>query len=290
MLDFRKAEISDRESIVALLNKSQCPSLEYNFTTFFLWQEQFNMEFAISEDVLYMRAGKTEKSYLFPCGTGDIDKALDILLSNKIRFHSLTPEQVEYLEKKVPGRFEFKETRDDNDYVYHAESLMTLSGKKLSSKRNHINKFISENPEWTYEKISKENIEEVKEMHRIWCENCGCDKEKGLDDETVAVKKALEFFDELNLSGGIIRTKGRVVAFSVGDELSKDTFLVHIEKAYSEFQGAYQLINREFVIDNCDSYKYVNREDDAGDEGLRKAKLSYKPHKILTKFIAREKA
>ena len=290
MLNFRKAEIGDREKIVALLKKSQCPSLEYNFTTFFLWQEQFNMEFAISEDVLYVRAGKNDKSYLFPCGTGDIEKALDILLSEKVRFHSLTPEQREFLEKKAPERFEFTQPRDDNDYVYLAECLKTLSGKKLSSKRNHINKFVSENPDWKYEKITNKNIDEVKEMHRIWCENCGCDKEKSLDDETIAVKKALEFFNELNLSGGLIRTKGRVVAFSIGDELSSDTFLVHIEKAYSEFQGAYQLINREFVINNCDGYEYVNREDDAGDEGLRKAKLSYKPHKILTKFIAREKA
>ena len=289
MLNFRKAKIEDKKDFDRLLKKSSCPSLEYNFTTFFLWQDQFNMEFAIFEDVLYIRAGKEAKSYLFPCGSGDIDKALGLLLEDKISFHSLSSENKKYLEKKFPDRFVFTETRNDNDYIYTSESLRTLSGKKLSSKRNHINRFISENPDWTYEKITPTNLPEVRQMHKKWCENAAFDQKNGLEDETVAVKKALDNFCELNLVGGLIRTKGEVVAFSIGDELSKDTFLVHIEKAFTHIPGSYQIINREFVINNCEGYEYVNREDDAGDEGLRKAKLSYKPFKLVTKYKAKEK-
>lgn len=287
MLNFRKAQIEDREEFVRLIKRGEAPSLEYNFTTFFLWQDQFDMEFAIADDILFIRSKKLN-SYLFPTGSGDVNKAVGILLEGKVSFHSLSFEQKEYLDKKAPGRFQFTETRNDSDYIYTSESLQTLTGKKLSSKRNHINRFISENPDWAYENISTENIQEVAEMHKIWCKNAGCSKEKSLSDETIAVKKAIENFQELGLSGGIIRTKGRIVAFSMGDELSSNTFLVHIEKAFSEVSGAYQIINREFVKNNCSSYEYVNREDDAGDEGLRKSKLSYRPYKILAKYRAEE--
>ena len=287
MLNFRKACIEDKEEFVKLIKSGVAPSLEYNFTTFFLWQDQFDMEFAIADNILFIRSKKLN-SYLFPVGSGDVEKAVDTLLEGKVSFHSLSCEQAEYLQKKAPSRFQFIETRSDSDYIYTSESLINLSGKKLSSKRNHINRFISENPDWQYENISDKNIREVAEMHKIWCKNAGCNKEESLSDETIAVKKAIENFTELGLSGGIIRTKGRIVAFSMGDELSSDTFLVHIEKAFSDVSGAYQIINREFVKNNCSSYEYVNREDDAGDEGLRKAKLSYKPYRILTKYRAKE--
>ena len=107
-------------------------------------------------------------------------------------------------------------------------------------------------------------------------------------DEGKAVKKAIKYYKELGLSGGVIRANGKIVAFSMGDRLNDDTFLVHIEKAFYDIQGAYPMINKQFVIANCDEFQYVNREEDAGDEGLRKAKLSYRPHIILRKFYAKD--
>lgn len=289
MSEFRKAKIEDKKEIDRILEKCPCRSLEYNFTTLFLWQDIFDMEFKIENDILFIRHGKDKKSYLFPCGTGDIDSAVSDLLKEDARFYSLSEDEVRYLEKKVPGRFSFNEHRNDGDYVYLRESLATLKGKKLSSKRNHINRFTSENPDWVYEEITTDNIPEVSKMHDEWCELVDNGSKLGLSDETKVVKKALEYYNELELSGGLIRANGKVVAFSLGDRLNDKTFLVHIEKAFAHITGAYQIINREFVIHNCMDFEFINREDDTGDESLRKAKLSYKPYEIVKKFSAKEK-
>ena len=291
MSEFKKARLEDKKEIDEVLKHCPCPSLEYNFTTLFLWQDIFNMEYKIEDGVLFIRSGLDKKSYIFPCGTGDIDSAVARLLKEEnIRFHSISEENKEYLEEKAPGRFDFKERRDDGDYVYLRESLATLVGKKLSAKRNHINRFIAENPDWKYEPITEENIEDVRKMHKKWCEVVDDGTKHGLSEESCAVKKALKYYHELQLSGGLIRANGQVVAFSLGDRLNDKTFLVHIEKAFANITGAYQIINREFVLNNCMDYEFVNREDDTGDESLRKAKLSYRPYEIVKKYVAKEKA
>lgn len=290
MSEFKKAKIEDKEAIDLILKNCPCPSLEYNFTTLFLWQDIFNMEFKIEDDILYIRSGQNKKSYLFPCGSGDLDNAIgNLLREENIRFYSLSEENKAYLGEKAPGRFEFCERRDDGDYVYLRESLATLKGKKLSAKRNHINRFVAENPDWKYEPITSANIKEAEKMHEKWCELVDDGTKHGLSEESCAVKKALRYYDELNLSGGLIRANGEVVAFSLGDKLNDKTFLVHIEKAFANITGAYQIINREFVLHNCMDYEFVNREDDTGDESLRKAKLSYKPCEIVKKYEAKER-
>lgn len=291
MLNFKKAELSDRNAICNILKKSPCFSMEYNFTLLFMWQNQYDMEFAIDEDMLFIRAGREEKAYLFPCGNGDLKSALEKLFNlcpDGISFYSLNSEQKEFLEREYPDRFYFKENRNSGDYVYLSDSLANLKGKKLSSKRNHINRFEAEHPDWRYEDITEENIPEVIKMHVQWCKMQDMKERKGLKEETEAVKLALDNFEELKLTGGLIRAGGKVVAFSVGDVLNRDTFLVHIEKAFGNINGAYPIINREFVRHNCISFKYVNREDDAADEGLRTAKLSYQPYEIIKKFNAKE--
>ena len=291
MLNFKKAQIEDRESIVKILSESPCKSMEYNFTLIFMWEDQYGIEYAIDEGILYIRSGNDKKSFLFPCGNGDIKKAIEKMRSMSpegLSFYSLNKEQKQYIECEYPHQFEMAYNRNAGDYVYLTENLTSLAGKKLSSKRNHINRFESEHKNWTYEKITPENLDEVCKMHNLWCDMQDISQKKGLKEETDAVKKVFKYYDRLNLSGGLIRADGQVVAFSVGDRLNNNTFLVHIEKAFGNINGAYPLINREFVRHNCGDYKYVNREDDAADEGLRKAKLSYRPVEIIEKYNAKE--
>ena len=284
-MEFKKAKIEDREEIESYLKKSDRHSLEYSFTTLFLWQDQFNMEFCIEDGFLFIRCMGRREMYMYPIGDGDERAAVAKLAERNVTFYSLSETQKEKIDKWYSGKYTFTESRDMGDYIYKTEDLAYLKGKKLSAKRNHINRFVTENPDWIYEKIDRENIGEVMEMHTEWCRLA--EDEKGLTDETVAVRKALENYFELGFSGGIIRTNGRIVAFSVGDILSENTFLVYIEKAFSEYSGAYQLINREFVLHNCMDVEYVNREDDSGNEGLRRAKLSYRPYEIVKKFMAK---
>lgn len=292
MLQMRNIKIEDKEYFDSLLKGCDYGILEYNFTSAFIWRTIFGTKICDNSDFLIISSGKKEPSFLYPYGSGNVEEAVESIINycqqNAItpRFHSLLVPMKEKIEKMYPGKFEFKYVRDAGDYIYEAESLMTLKGKKLSSKRNHINRFEEAYPDWKYEKITKENIDEVYTMNLEWCEAQDCENNKSLENEACAVKEAFEHFFKLKLDGGIIRADGRIVAFSMGDRLDDNTYLVHIEKAFASVQGAYPMINKQFVLNNASDYKYIDREDDAGDEGLRKAKLSYRPHMIAEKYVA----
>ena len=291
MNTFKTPEIQDKIWVDEILKSFWAPSLEYSFSTLFLWADVIDTKIAKHKSCLVARYG--ESFYLFPAGGNDEDKisAIEWISENScdaVTFGGVGEKEKEFLEKYFSHKFSFAENRNMGDYVYTVEQLSTLKGKKLSSKRNHINRFLENNPDWVYEKITSSNIDEVVKMHDKWQIVADAQNNKGLLDEGKVVKKALKYYDELGLSGGLLRAKGQVVAFSLGDELNSDTFLVHIEKAFYDIQGAYPMINKQFVLANCMDYKYVNREDDAGDEGLRKAKLSYCPYEIIKKYKAKE--
>ena len=291
MDSFKTPEISDKLWVEEILKAYNAPSLEYSFSTIFLWAEVLNTKIKKYKSCLIVRY--EENIYLFPAGKSDEDikSAILWILENSkepVMFGGVGEKEKLFLEKHFPNRFSFSENRNMGDYIYTAKQLSELKGKKLSSKRNHINRFLENNPDWIYEKITKDNIQKVNEMHNEWEEMADAKSNKGLLEEGTVVKKALKYFDELGLLGGLLRIGDRVVAFSFGDELNSDTFLVHIEKAFYDIQGAYPMINKQFVINNCMDYKFINREEDTGDEGLRKAKLSYHPYEILKKYNTKE--
>lgn len=176
-----------------------------------------------------------------------------------------------------------------SDYVYESEKLISLSGKKLHGKRNHINNFIKAYPDYQYERINGENREECIELAQNWRKENGCDSDPEKNEEFCVTLRALKELEDLNLTGGLIRADGRVVAFSIGEKLCNDTFVVHIEKAYADIQGAYPIINQQFVLHEAADYRYINREEDTGAEGLRKAKLSYYPVFLQEKGVVTTK-
>ena len=291
MESFKSPQISDKVWVDEILKGFYAPSLEYSFSTIFLWADVLDTKIKKHKSCLIARYGKN--FYLFPAGNNDEDKisAIEWILKNSeipVMFGGVGEKEKEFLEKHFPDKFSYKENRNMGDYVYTVEQLSTLKGKKLSSKRNHINRFLENNPDWVYEKIDKDNIEEVNKMHDEWEEIADAKSNKGLLEEGRVVKKALKYFDELGFSGGLIRVGGKVIAFCMGDELNKDTFLVHIEKAFYDIQGSYPMINKQFIINSCMDYKFINREEDTGDEGLRKSKLSYNPYEIIKKYSVKE--
>ncbi len=293
MLELREIKIEDKSWFDALVKGNEYKTLEYNFTTAFIWREIFNIKVCEADGCLICLADKKVPTFLYPCGDGDKKSAVDKILKYCGKrgidavFHSVSAKAKRELEKMYPGMFEFAYDRDIADYIYDTKSLMTLSGKKLSAKRNHINRFEQEYGDWRYEVIDHSNIDEVYEMNLKWCAQADCKNDAGLRDEACAVKQAFKYFFDLKLDGGAIRADGRIVAFSMGDRLDEDIYLVHIEKAFADINGAYPMINKQFVINNASGYKYVDREDDAGVEGLRKAKLSYRPAIIAEKYSAK---
>lgn len=290
-IDWKRLELSDKHVIDSYYRKEQPQNCELTFANNFLWSPFSPISFAEVEDCLVFLVEKDKCSVGFPIGGPDEEaekKALWELeqyfaeKKKRFRMHLVSEEQFEKLERWFPGKFVIDFDRDLADYLYEGEKLRTLSGKKLHAKRNHINKFLSLYENWQYEEITGANRMECVEMAQEWWER---NREEGTEKEMEirVVLSALQYLEALELKGGLLRVDGSVQAFAIGEPVNEDTFVVHFEKAFSDVEGAYPMINREFVRHAAAGYRYINREDDAGSEGLRKAKLSYYPLKLLQK-------
>lgn len=293
---FKRPELEDREIITEYFRKSPSRSCERTFVNVYLWSRHYKVQYAIIEDTLVFRNMGDQPAFSFPAGEEEnIKKALEFLMQYcreqgmPFLLYNVTPEMFACLEAWYPDRFEIEYVRDYADYVYETEKLATLAGKKLHAKRNHINKFKNLYPNWTYESLSDKNVEDCFQMALKWRNQNGCEDDPEKNSEMCVTLNSLRLFKELELRGGVLKIDGKIVAFSLGEPICDDTFVVHIEKAFADVDGAYPMINQQFVQHECMDYKYVNREDDTGAEGLRKAKLSYRPAFLEEKGIVKEK-
>ena len=296
MIEFKTPQLSDREWAVPLMGAEGCIASHCNFANLYLWSRAFCQKIARLDDRLLIEFCK---GFAYPAGFGPLAPALDALKARAeergipMTLIGVTLLQRERLEAEFPGRFTFEEDRDGWDYVYDINRLADLGGKKLHSKRNHIHRFDDRFPDWMFEPITRDNVAECLALENQWAAARHGDEEGAdtLHEETVAVIEALYQMETLQMEGGLIRAEGNVIAFSLGSFTTPDCFDVHFEKAFGEIQGAYTVINREmarYVRANHPEVKWLNREDDLGLEGLRKAKLSYYPDILLEKFIAHE--
>lgn len=291
---FKKPELKDRELMQSYFAKAPGRGCERTFTNVFLWARFYKVEFAVVADALVFRTELPEVPvFSMPVGEPEhVKKAFEELLAyyqehgQEPKFYNVCQEDFEQIESWFPGQFQVEYDRDSADYIYETEKLAYLTGKKLHSKRNHINKFKRLYPEWSYEKLTDKNVEECFQMALKWRRQNGCDDDEEKNDEMCVCLNSLRLYKDLHLSGGILRVNGEVAAFSIGEPINPEIFNVHIEKALAEsVEGAYPMINQQFVLHECMDYKYVNREEDVGEEGLRKAKLSYKPAFLVEKGI-----
>lgn len=295
---FRRAELADKELMTSYFRKYESRSCERTFVNIYLWSRRYPVTFAVVENTLVFKSEDEEHlSFAFPAGEDeDVKRALPVLKQYceergyPFSLYMVSAENFAKLDSWYPEQYEIVYNRDSADYVYEAEKLRTLSGKKLHAKRNHINKFKETYGErWSYESMSKDNLEDCFQMALKWRNQNACEENDDKCAEMCVTLNSLRLFEELELKGGVLRIDGEVVAFTMGEQLSKDTFVVHIEKAYADIQGAYPMINQQFVEHECSEYIYINREEDTGAEGLRKAKLSYRPVFLIEKGKVTEK-
>jgi len=294
-LQFHPLSLSDKERLTGCFDRSGNNSCENSFNCAYIWKDVNAAQVAYSVDYAVVASFKKgyPATYLFPVGGGDPQTLIPDLAKyakskgDLLVFHALLEWQKQWLEENFPNKFEFMPLENSSDYVYDAEKLISLSGKKLHGKRNHINRFLQENPSYAFEGINADNMPEIKEMNRQWCIINGCGEDRSFSSESCAVKTALSHFFELSLDGALLRVAGKVCAFTIGGRLNADTYNVNIEKAFAFVEGAYPMINREFAAKYASSYKYINREDDAGNPGLRKAKQSYRPAFMINKYAAK---
>lgn len=294
-MEWKNIDLSDKEWMEPLLKASGYQGCEYSFGNLYIWKDTYRQQVAQTEGMLCVRSrrkGTGEYVYLFPAGNGDLKKTIRFLQEDAkaigvpFLMRGFGKKEAEKLNESFPNAFTIESVRDEWDYLYSVEALANLAGRKYHKKRNHIAKFEGSG-EWRFEALSSQNLEECRKMCEIWyAEQVANGNTAALIDRGV-VDNALSYYMELGFTGGVLYQFDQAVGFTIGEPLNEDTYVVHVEKAFAEVAGAYPVINREYVRRAMQGYTYVNREEDDGVAGLRKAKESYYPI-MLEKFVARE--
>lgn len=296
MLCFKTPKLSDKPAIDAILHAEESQGCGFSFGNLYLWRKKYDMSFCIEDGFLFISSSLgLSRAFACPVGEGDLAAALEkICAYAKVNgmhpvFYAITEKQRAAMEQSFPNRFSFCDERDYYDYIYLTENLANLSGKKYHSKRNHITQF-ENNHTWFFEKINSDNLQDAKTILELWkaekLSNPAEEEGSELLAEIGVAEDSIEQFFDLGYEGGILYADNQPAAYAMGEALSHEVFCTHIEKAAPDFRDAYALINRETAKSLLGKYTYINREDDAGDEGLRKAKLSYHPDILLTKYAA----
>lgn len=290
-MEFHSPTLADANWVKEAFNAEQTDCCEYCFGNIYMWSQIYQNKIC-DDNGIFVSADFTDTTvFCYPIGKGDkestINKLIEYAKENNItlEFFGLTEKDRDELSFLFPNQFEITETRDYFDYLYTSESLANLAGRKLASKRNHISYF-EKTFDWKYEPITPENINQCAILNEHW-ERLNREKNpEEIGEENEAIKIALDNYFDLGFEGGILTIQGEAVAFTFGERLNSNTFCTHVEKAYGNIRGAYQMINREFARQLRDRYEFINREEDTGSEGLRKAKLSYHPHRLIIKYSA----
>ena len=290
MIEFREIAISDKERINAALAKSDFMGCEYSFANNIAWRRLNNSKIAFYKDFYICASfndGTKPPCYILPAGEGDYREVITELrrhsesLGFPLVMFGFTEKTLPMLEELFPDEFTAEPDRDSSDYIYLRSDLAELAGKKYHAKRNHLARFME--LDYEYSSITERDYDDciyfLTEQYNI----------KDTADhssiaEQFAINTYFSHFEELGLKGGLIRIGGKVSAVTIGEHLNSETFCVHIEKADTSHNGIYAGINNLFVRSETEGHKYINREEDLGLEGLRKAKLSYHPAFILSKY------
>lgn len=285
MFDFHQPTMDDFDWLKNILSESQPMSCEYALSNLIGWSTHYGAQIANVEGCLVAKIQKNEV-FGFPKGA-DWENALTALKEeyDYPSFYGLIPEEKEKLELTFPSEYVYYPSRNSFDYIYRVSDLANLSGKKYHSKRNHISYF-KKTYNWSYEEMNSNNLDECIRMNEKWFE-LNVDKDpEGIDAEREVLNLCFKNFDKFGFIGALLRVDGEVVAFTFGEKLNENTFVTHFEKAFADIRGAYPMINNQFALNTLSEFEFVNREDDIGSEGLRKAKLSYYPEILLEKFTA----
>lgn len=297
MLPFQPVKLEDKGKADVYLSKRNDRICEHCFTDLFIWKDHYDTQICFLDGFLLVKMATFPEQtpmYLAPIGEGDLKQALLAMEADAqergIDFIlcCITESMIPEIEAVLPERYVIQDFPDGADYIYAADKLQTLSGKKLQSKRNFVNRFKKTyEGRWSYEELTDENKQEAYQFHLHWCETGdNCPNGTMYSGETCAVSLALDNREALGMKGGLLRLDGKVIAFTMGCPVSEDTYVVQLEKAEASIAGAYPMINQQFAQHQFDGYTYVNREDDLGLEGLRKAKQSYHPVMMGKKFTA----
>lgn len=294
-LDFKPIRHEDMPLIWEFLQLEKGRTTDFSYGGLFMWVDYFKYEYAVFKDTLFIKGlvenDRSKPAFSVPIGEMRLEESIPVL-QDYCREHgiplvlSAVPEEsVDGLQAMGANYVEL--LTDWSDYLYDAEMLAGLHGKKMSKKRNHVNSFNIHNPEWKFESLTLENYNEVLAFMDKY--DSELDDASMGKDESVLTRQMIPVVakGEETMKGAVLyNAPGQICAFTIGD-VKGDTLFIHIEKATREVNGSYEMINHLFaekMMEMHPEIKYINREDDGGDEGLRKAKESYHPLALLRKY------
>ncbi len=289
MLDFKKMTLGDAPLLRPYFEKCTNRFCDFSVGGSVMWRNVYETEYAVLDGAMYMRFRLSDgrKAFSYPLGRAFEDTFENILAfckkaDEKPIFAAVSESEKEKIMSLFPSSRTFAD-RDHADYIYLGEDLAGFKGKKYATQRNHINRFLSENSDWHFERISEENIPAVKEYFGKYSALSEKDSFSALE-ERKCVLDVLENFDSYGFFGEALYSAGNIVGFFLCEAVA-DTLMVHIEKCDRSVTGAYQMLAKREAEKYCTGdLKYVNREDDAGDEGLRRSKLAYRPLYLAEKY------
>lgn len=292
VLDFRALSMADREKVLSYTLRSARQNCDLCFVNLFAWQFLYQTEMAEYGGFLFFRFyADGHPAYMLPLGEGDLMAAVSLLKEDACRrgypllLLGVGRDYLPQLERFEQAGYVTNENRNYADYLYLREALTTLSGKKLQPKRNHANKFRRLYPNYEYRPLTSDLVPLCLALDEEWItDKTVPGEQRAVRSEAEAIRRALTHLEELELVGGTLFVDNYLVAFTYGAPINHNTFDVCVEKADRRYEGAYAVINQEFARHLPECFVYVNREEDLGIEGLRKAKLSYQPHRLLEKL------
>jgi len=290
MFEFKKLEAESKATFDKYF-KNKYENSETSFANLYIWKDYYDTVY-LEEDgfLVVLNTSPSGKIHCYmPYGEGDYARCLELLkeyINSKgqpLRITNATEGVAELIKELYPEAL-IRENVNFNDYVYRSDKLISLSGKQLHSKRNHLNKFKS-SYDYTYRSITEDDFENCLSLAKRLILNKYEDDSFSYYAEVASIEAAFKYFNYFKLCGGVIEIDGSIRAFSVGEALTDECALIHIEKADISYDGIYAAINNEFVKNRWSQFKYINREEDMGIPGLRQAKLSYKPDHMVRKYI-----
>jgi uncharacterized protein len=270
-------------------NLSKCPNItsDYSFINLWGWATVYGLEWAWAENLVWIRQNFPKQKFWAPVGdwgNADWPKIIKGFSESVSEFVRVPETLCDIWEKSLGHSLTAVEDRDQWDYVYDTKELIALSGNRFHKKKNLVNQF-KRSYTYQYVPMTADIVEQAKAMQEDWCTWRECSSDIELDHENHAIARVLADWDHLaGIMGGCIMIDGRVAAYTVGEKLTPEMMVIHFEKGSAEQKGVYQAINQMFLEHQDAEVPWVNREQDIGDEGLRKAKLSYHPVRFLKKY------
>ena len=295
MLKFEPVTIDIADKLLQFVQPEKTRSCDYTPGNLIMWARFMDYKYAIEDDTLFISCKSQNdmksESFLPPIGKMELKESIAILkeycenTGKELRLTAVPQEFVEELRNILP-HFECEELENWSDYVYDIQKLATLQGKALNKKRNRYNKFIAEQPAYTYNRCTENDITEVVKFLASNRE-CQHNREDNMRCyEHWQCMATVRNLIKYNQPAGVLRIDGKITAFTLG-EVFNDTLFVHIEKADHNIVGASEAINKLFVNDILKEYPelvYANREEDLGDPGLRQVKRAYNPIMMVERY------